>query len=317
MFSGSQEIRGSEVVFRVCEDLPYNRYELAKLIFDRVFAIFLLALLSPVVLFALVLVRLTSRGSTIYTQRHVGQFGQHFTIYKIRSMYIDSEINGPRWSLPGDKRVTPIGRFLRWSHIDELPQLINVVRGEMSLIGPRPERPELIEQLEHALPHYHYRHKIRPGITGMVPGDSGAGHGSRKRSSQIELRRLLRGSDEFLAQRANLARDGFASFSTFRCIHREPHAVPLSNNQSLNQRSRSETSGILSVTMRPREPLMFTRAYLLAGCIGKPMIGEFTKTVFAGGRKGRRGLQTLQTIVIFCCSRLEFVLFSAWSPDSL
>lgn len=168
MFSGSQEIRGSEVVLRVCEDLPYNRYELAKLIFDRVFAIFLLALLSPVVLFALVLVRLTSRGSTIYTQRRVGQFGQHFTIYKIRSMYIDSEINGPRWSLPGDKRVTPIGRFLRWSHIDELPQLINVVRGEMSLIGPRPERPELIEQLEHALPHYHYRHKIRPGITGLA-----------------------------------------------------------------------------------------------------------------------------------------------------
>lgn len=128
----------------------------------------LLVVLSPLILLALILVRATSSGSPIYSQRRVGQNGLHFTIYKIRSMYVDSEVHGPRWSLPGDQRVTPIGRFLRRSHLDELPQLINVIRGEMSLVGPRPERPELIAQLECALPHYRLRHRIRPGISGLA-----------------------------------------------------------------------------------------------------------------------------------------------------
>jgi lipopolysaccharide/colanic/teichoic acid biosynthesis glycosyltransferase len=122
----------------------------------------------PVILVAMILVRVTSSGSPIYTQKRVGQNGLQFTIYKIRSMYVDSEVYGPRWSLPGDRRVTPIGQLLRWSHLDELPQLYNVIRGEMSLIGPRPERPELIAQLERALPHYHLRHTVRPGISGLA-----------------------------------------------------------------------------------------------------------------------------------------------------
>ena len=168
MFGGSREIQGSEVALSVCEGFPTNRYELAKTIFDRVLAIVLLIVLSPAIMLVMLLVRLTSRGSPIYSQQRVGQNGQHFTIYKIRSMYVDSEVDGPRWSLPGDDRVTPIGRLLRSSHFDELPQLINVIRGEMSLIGPRPERPELIAQLEHALPHYHLRHRIRPGISGLA-----------------------------------------------------------------------------------------------------------------------------------------------------
>ena len=141
---------------------------MSRALFDRLLATILLVVLSPVILIALVLVRVTSSGSPIYTQKRVGQNGLHFTIYKIRSMYQDSELNGPRWCIPGDPRVTPIGQYLRWTHLDELPQLINVIRGEMSLIGPRPERPELIAQLERALPHYRLRLMVRPGISGLA-----------------------------------------------------------------------------------------------------------------------------------------------------
>ena len=95
--------------------------------------------------------------------------GKVFTIYKIRTMYQDSERHsGPTWCVPGDPRVTPVGRFLRWSHVDELPQLINVLMGEMSLVGPRPERPEFLAQLERALPDYRQRLTVRPGVTGLA-----------------------------------------------------------------------------------------------------------------------------------------------------
>lgn len=168
MSAASHEIRGSEVTFRAWEKPTVSRYELAKAVFDRVLATLLLIVFSPMILAAMLLVRLTSSGSPIYTQKRVGLNGLHFTLYKIRSMYVGSEADGPRWSLPGDRRVTPIGHLLRWSHFDELPQLINVIRGEMSLIGPRPERPELIAQLERVLPHYHHRHMVRPGISGLA-----------------------------------------------------------------------------------------------------------------------------------------------------
>lgn len=168
MSTASHEIYGSETASRLWDKSATSRYEPAKRVFELLLATILLVVLSPVILVALVLVRMTSPGPPIYRQKRVGQNGLHFTIYKIRSMYVESEVHGPRWCLPGDQRVTPVGRFLRWSHIDELPQLINVIRGEMSLIGPRPERPELIAQLEHALPHYHLRHLVRPGISGLA-----------------------------------------------------------------------------------------------------------------------------------------------------
>ena len=116
----------------------------------------------------MLLVRLTSRGPAVYTQKRLGYNGRVFTIYKIRTMYLGSEPDGARWSLPGDPRVTPVGRFLRWSHLDELPQLLNVLRGEMSLIGPRPERPEIVAQLEKSLPEYRLRLLVRPGVTGLA-----------------------------------------------------------------------------------------------------------------------------------------------------
>jgi len=145
-----------------------ERYEHFKAHLDVFLANVLLVVLSPVILLALLLVRLTSRGPVIYTQQRLGLNAKPFTILKIRSMYLESEVDGPRWCTPGDKRVTPIGRFLRWSHIDELPQLINVRRGEMSLIGPRPERPEIVAKLERSLPHYRQRLSVRPGLTGLA-----------------------------------------------------------------------------------------------------------------------------------------------------
>src|SRR5262249_35721887 len=132
---------------------------------------------SPVVLLAALLVKLTSRGPVVYSQTRVGLNGRPFTIYKLRSMYYNCECaSGARWSSRGDPRVTPIGWVLRATHLDELPQLWNVLRGEMSLIGPRPERPEFVPQLAQLLPRYEERLRVRPGLTGLaqvhLPPDS-------------------------------------------------------------------------------------------------------------------------------------------------
>jgi lipopolysaccharide/colanic/teichoic acid biosynthesis glycosyltransferase len=131
----------------------------------------------PLVVLAALCVRLTSRGPAFYTQTRVGEDGRLFTIWKIRSMIHNCEsLTGPRWSMPGDPRVTRVGALLRASHLDELPQLWNVLRGEMSLIGPRPERPEFVPELERELPGYWQRLTVRPGVTGLaqvqLPPDS-------------------------------------------------------------------------------------------------------------------------------------------------
>lgn len=139
-----------------------------KAALDYAIAATLLLLTAPIALLAMALVRLTSPGPALYHQRRAGLHGRVFTIHKIRTMYQNSEAGVARWCLPDDPRVTPVGRFLRWSHIDELPQLINVLRGEMSLIGPRPERPELIGELERAIPSYRARMLVRPGLTGLA-----------------------------------------------------------------------------------------------------------------------------------------------------
>jgi lipopolysaccharide/colanic/teichoic acid biosynthesis glycosyltransferase len=124
---------------------------------------------TPVILVAAALVKLTSRGPAFYTQTRIGKNGRLFTIYKLRTMVHDCEsLTGPRWSMPDDPRITRLGQFLRKTHLDELPQLINVLRGDMNLIGPRPERPEFLPKLERAIPHYRQRLAVRPGITGLA-----------------------------------------------------------------------------------------------------------------------------------------------------
>ncbi len=138
-------------------------------VLDFSFALVLTILAIPIVLLAALAVRLTSRGPAFYTQVRTGKNGQPFTIYKLRSMIDKCEsLTGPRWTIPGDPRVTPVGWLLRRTHIDELPQLLNVLKGEMSLIGPRPERPEFVSELAQAIPAYEKRHMVLPGITGLA-----------------------------------------------------------------------------------------------------------------------------------------------------
>ena len=136
---------------------------------DWILALILLVLTAPLIVLAACLVKLTSRGTILYSQVRLGRGGQPFRIYKIRTMRQDCEKqSGALWSSPSDTRVTPLGRFLRKTHIDELPQLWNVLRGDMSLVGPRPERPEFVPQLEQALPRYRERLLIRPGVSGLA-----------------------------------------------------------------------------------------------------------------------------------------------------
>jgi lipopolysaccharide/colanic/teichoic acid biosynthesis glycosyltransferase len=152
---------------------------------DFLVALFLAAPAFAVVAVAALLVRLTSRGPAFYAQTRVGKNGRPFRILKIRTMIHNCEsLTGPRWSMPGDPRITPVGWVLRKTHLDELPQLWNVLCGHMSLIGPRPERPEFVPELEGALPAYRLRLSVRPGVTGLaqvqLPADSDLGSVRRK-----------------------------------------------------------------------------------------------------------------------------------------
>jgi lipopolysaccharide/colanic/teichoic acid biosynthesis glycosyltransferase len=148
---------------------PLPRYLGFKRALDFGVALLLLVPVAPVVLLAALLVKLTSRGPAFYSQVRLGRHGRPYRIYKIRTMYHNCEsLTGPRWATPDDPRITPVGRFLRDTHLDELPQLWNVLRGDMSLVGPRPERPEFVPVLEQAIPHYRERLRVRPGIAGLA-----------------------------------------------------------------------------------------------------------------------------------------------------
>jgi len=144
-------------------------YSPIRRLLDFTVALLLTLLALPVVLLAALAVRLTSRGPAFYTQTRTGKNGKQFTIFKIRTMVDNCEsLTGPRWTIPGDPRVTPVGWLLRRTHVDELPQLLNVLKGEMSLIGPRPERPEFVNELERVIRSYENRHIALPGITGLA-----------------------------------------------------------------------------------------------------------------------------------------------------
>ncbi|MEZ5384350.1 MAG: exopolysaccharide biosynthesis polyprenyl glycosylphosphotransferase [Prosthecobacter sp.] len=141
-----------------------------KRLFDIVTSLILLIVLSPALCLGIAIVRLFSpEGPLFFTQVRVGRFGTPFKIWKLRSMRTDAEVTGPVWSSQSkDPRVFPGGAFLRKYRIDEIPQLINVLRGEMSFVGPRPERPEFVETLAKTLPYYEERHMIHPGLTGWA-----------------------------------------------------------------------------------------------------------------------------------------------------
>ena len=166
---------------------PRSRSEVASRIVNFVLALLMLAVASPVMLLVAMLVKLTSRGPVLYTQIRVGidrrwnrtwalnerrredLGGSQFTILKFRSMRVDAEINGHAvWATQDDDRVTGIGQFMRRSRIDELPQLINVLRGDMNIVGPRPERPSIFVRLREQIDEYPVRQRVKPGITGLA-----------------------------------------------------------------------------------------------------------------------------------------------------
>ncbi|PWW05921.1 MULTISPECIES: exopolysaccharide biosynthesis polyprenyl glycosylphosphotransferase [Pseudidiomarina] len=139
-----------------------------KRFFDIVLSVLGLIILSPLLLITGLLIKLDSKGPIFYRQARVGLFNKEFDVVKFRSMTTDAEANGAQWACKNDVRVTRVGKFIRKTRIDELPQLINVVKGEMSLIGPRPEREVFIEDLEKSIPYYRFRHAVKPGITGLA-----------------------------------------------------------------------------------------------------------------------------------------------------
>lgn len=139
-----------------------------KRILDIAVSAVLLLLFAPLMALIALLIRLDSPGPAIFRQRRVGEGRKIFTLYKFRSMRMDAEINGPQWAEVNDMRATWIGRVLRAVRLDELPQLWNVIRGDMSFIGPRPERPEFTELLEKQIPYYDSRYLVKPGITGWA-----------------------------------------------------------------------------------------------------------------------------------------------------
>jgi len=140
-----------------------------KRLFDVVFSILMLILALPMLVLAALTVRLESPGPVFYRQERVGLNGHPFMLFKFRSMRADAEGDGkPKWAAVNDDRVTRCGAFLRRTRIDEIPQIVNVLRGDMSFVGPRPERPFFVDKLGHELPYYKDRHRVKPGITGWA-----------------------------------------------------------------------------------------------------------------------------------------------------
>lgn len=166
---------------------PRERSELVSLVFNAAIAILMFIIALPLMIITALVIRITSRGPILYTQTRVGidrrwnrtralherrredLGGTPFTIYKFRSMCVDAEANGQAvWATENDARVTAVGKFIRKTRLDELPQLYNVIRGDMNIVGPRPERPSIFIRLREQIAEYPLRQRVKPGITGMA-----------------------------------------------------------------------------------------------------------------------------------------------------
>jgi len=139
-----------------------------KRVFDIVIALGLILITTPIMMFASIAISLSSRGSVLFSQERVGKQGKIFTLYKFRTMRVDAEESGAQWASNKDPRILPVGNFLRATRIDELPQCWNILKGDMSIVGPRPERPEFTSNLAKQIPYYDLRHIIKPGLTGWA-----------------------------------------------------------------------------------------------------------------------------------------------------
>jgi len=143
-------------------------YEVSRRALDVIGSLLLLAFALPLLLLVAFLIKVDSTGPVLYRQSRVGLHGRIFTMLKFRSMRVDAEVAGPCWATDRDPRMTRIGAFIRATRLDEVPQLLNVLRGDMSLVGPRPERPHFVQQLAAIIPRYNERTHVLPGITGWA-----------------------------------------------------------------------------------------------------------------------------------------------------
>lgn len=172
--------------FKILHSPIQNRI---KRIFDIAMAVVIGIMTAPIMLISAIIVRLESPGPVIYSQARVGEHNVEFNVHKFRSMRNDAEKDGAKWAMKNDPRVTKFGNFMRKTRIDELPQLWNVIKGEMSFIGPRPERMVFIKDLEKLIPYYNLRHLVKPGLTGwaQVMYPYGASVEDAKRKLEYDL----------------------------------------------------------------------------------------------------------------------------------
>ena len=184
----TEDILGLPVINIRHVPLTNTYYAFLKRTMDIVGSICAIILFSPVMLFSVIMIKLTSPGPLIFKQERVGLHNQPFMMYKFRSMEVQApEKEKTRWSVKDDPRVTGFGKFMRKTSIDELPQLFNVLKGEMSLVGPRPERPFFVEKFKEEIPRYMIKHQVRPGITGWAQVNGYRGNTSIRKRIEYDL----------------------------------------------------------------------------------------------------------------------------------
>jgi Undecaprenyl-phosphate glucose phosphotransferase len=191
---GVEEFEGMPFIH--LRDSPLHGWsQVTKRVFDLVFSCALLIGLAPVLLLLALGVKLTSRGPVLYRQERMGLDGQRFRMLKLRTMRVDAEVGtGPVWAAEDDPRRVPFGALLRRLSLDELPQFVNVLRGEMSVVGPRPERPFFVEQFRRTVPGYMLRHKVKSGVTGWAQVNGLRGNTSLEKRIQYDLEYIERWS---------------------------------------------------------------------------------------------------------------------------